>query len=549
MGAVPGQRAADRRRRLPHGAQALNALRLELRDSLDLVKAGDRAVAVPVGHRLPAVRAQREGLGVLAPPLHLAAPDHIAAARQRPRRRCARRPTTSCSTATRSAAARSVSTNRRAGQDLPVLGLDRGRRSSRSSASCSRPSATARPRTAASPRPRPHLDAHGGAHQPARRHRLPQDPARHRPHDRLPQRADEEQLAELFIRTVPCPAKRPERLPRRSGVPRRDEPPIDRKRLAAPARQRSPRARRAWCSAPQTTSWWWLGLIGWVPWLYAIEGLDPEEGVLVRLAHRHGHRVLGLHLADRAARQIRRLRPLAALFIHLLFAAFQGLQWALPACGDRQAARAPAATCSGSRRCAGSPARRCCRTCSRRYLALMWCYEPRWLQLAEIGGVTTIGSRSSDQRGLYVALLRGLSARRLNRPALAPLPRLADRHAALRHDPHGPGRRAHRRAPKVKVGVVQGNFGIYEWGHGATSGSSSGPAGRVGPPRARGRRADPVGRDRLPLLVHLPRRGATDLPRPPTPGPRDFTAPLIFGVVTAERRRGSAPTRGTPRWC
>ena len=25
------------------------------------------------------------------------------------------------------------------------------------------------------------------------------------------------------------------------------------------------------------------------------------------------------------------------------------------------------------------------------YLALMWCYEPRWLQLAEIGGVTTIG--------------------------------------------------------------------------------------------------------------------------------------------------------------
>ena len=93
--------------------------------------------------------------------------------------------------------------------------------------------------------------------------------------------------------------------------------------------------------------------------------------------------------------------------------------------------------------------------------------EPRWLQLAEIGGVTTIGlAQLSINAGLYVLLRDQLAEKRLNKAALAlflgwlvgtPLYgtiRMAQVDAMI------------EASPKLKVGVVQGNFGIYEWSRG-----------------------------------------------------------------------------------
>lgn len=94
----------------------------------------------------------------------------------------------------------------------------------------------------------------------------------------------------------------------------------------------------------------------------------------------------------------------------------------------------------------------------------MWAFEPRWLQLAEIGGVTTIGlAQLGMNAGLYVLLRDYLGRGVINRAAAATFAgfligtplygtiRMAQVDAIIAE------------SPKVKVGVVQGNFGIYEW--------------------------------------------------------------------------------------
>ncbi len=291
------------------------------------------------------------------------------------------------------------------------------------------------------------------------------------------------------------------------------------------------------------TSWWWLGLVGWVPWLYAIEGLTPKRafwfGWLTGTITVFWGFIWLTQLLDKFAG----FGVAPRLFIHLLFAAFQGLQWA-----------APAALIVWLRRRTGRDVLLIAPLCwvageavlphvFPSYLALMWCYEPRWLQLAEIGGVTTIGlAQLSINAGLYV-LLRdyfGAAAGRrvINRAALAtflgwligtPLYgtiRMAQVDAVIAD------------SPKVKIGVVQGNFGIYEWARGrskyAILARLQAESARL---EAEGAQLLLWGETGYPFSHALPRRGGTDLPDGhPRKVRRHFTAPLIFGVVTSDPR-------------
>lgn len=284
-------------------------------------------------------------------------------------------------------------------------------------------------------------------------------------------------------------------------------------------------------------SWWWLGLVGWVPWLYAIEGLTPRKafwvGWLTGIITVFWGFIWLTQLLDKFAGF--GLAP--RLFIHLLFAAFQGLQWAFPALAlnwlRRRTGRdvlllAPLCWVAGE---AVLP------HVFPSYLALMWCFEPRWLQLAEIGGITTIGlAQLGINAGLYVLMRDSLAEKRLNKAALAmflgwligtPLYgtiRMAQIDAMIAE------------SPKLKVGVVQGNFGIFEWSRG-----KSGILRRLHAESARLEREGAQmilwGETGYPFSYGLPRHGGRDFP----PGHRrrvreQFTAPVIFGVVTADQR-------------
>lgn len=285
-------------------------------------------------------------------------------------------------------------------------------------------------------------------------------------------------------------------------------------------------------------SWWWLGLIGWVPWLYAIDGLGPKKAFWYGLLTGTITVFWGFIWLTQLLEKFAGFGMAPRLFIHLLFAAFQGLQWAVPAAlivwlcrrtGRDLLLIAPLSWVAGE---ALLP------HVFPSYLALMWCYEPRWLQLAEIGGVTTIGlAQLSINAGLYVLLRDRFQRRILNRAALAtwlgwligtPLYgtiRMAQVDALIAD------------APKVKVGVVQGNFGIYEWAKGR---SKYAILNRLQAESARLEREGAElllwGETGYPFSHMLPRTGGTDLPDGhPRKVRRLFTAPLIFGVVTSDR--------------
>ena len=285
---------------------------------------------------------------------------------------------------------------------------------------------------------------------------------------------------------------------------------------------------------------WWLGFVGWIFWLAAIEGLRPRHafwlgwltGTLTVFWGFLWLTELLLRFAD--------FPMWATLLVHLLFAAFQGLQWAIPA-----------ALVNWLRRRTGRDVLLLAPLCwvageavlphiFPSYLALMWAWQPLWLQVAEIGGVTTVGLvQLLINAGLYVTIRDRLRGGGLNKRALA-----VGLGTLVATPIYGAVRMAQLDAimaasPKVKVGVVQGNFGITEW---AQSRLKHEILRKLQSESARLEREGGAelllwGETAYPFSYTLPRGPGQDLPdKHPRKIRREFTAPLIFGAVTADRK-------------
>ncbi len=290
---------------------------------------------------------------------------------------------------------------------------------------------------------------------------------------------------------------------------------------------------------------WWLGLVGWLPWLWLIDRATPRQAFWFGLLTGTVTVFWGFIWITELLTRFAGFDSPTSLALHLLFAAFQGMQWALPAwaiarirdkTGRDLLWVAPLAWTAGE---ALMP------QVFPSYLALMWCWQPLWLQVAEIGGVTAIGLvMLMINTGLYLTLREWFEHRRIHRPALVMF--LA---TILGTPLYGAIRMAQvdaliEASPKVRFGVVQGNFGITQWARGTYKRiilkNQQEMSARL---EREGAEIILWGETAYPYSRALGRRDAQDLPiSNPRRVRREFTAPLIFGVVTADL----SPETGSP---
>lgn len=289
---------------------------------------------------------------------------------------------------------------------------------------------------------------------------------------------------------------------------------------------------------------WWLGFVGWIPWLAAIEGVAPRRAFLYGWLTGTLTVFWGFLWITELLLRFADFPMSATMGVHLLFAAFQGLQWALPAAlivwlrrrtGRDVLLLAPLCWVAGE---ALLP------HIFPSYLALMWCWQPLWLQTAELGGVTTIGLvQLLINAGLYVVIrdrARGLPLHRRGLAVAAVTLVATPSYGALRIAQVDA---IAAKSDKVKFGVVQGNFGITEWAQGRLKYTIlrklQAMSGKL---EAQGAQVLLWGETAYPFSYQIPRTGGRDLAEEhPRRIRKGFQSPLIFGVVTADRRASRFP--------
>jgi apolipoprotein N-acyltransferase len=283
---------------------------------------------------------------------------------------------------------------------------------------------------------------------------------------------------------------------------------------------------------------WWLGFVAWVPYFWAIEGLRPWQAMKYGWLTGTLTVLWGFFWMTNLLTKFAALPWVAALPVAVLFSAWHGLIWGLAAwviawMRQRGASLLVVAPMAWVVMEAGLP------NLFPIYMALGWCWQPLWIQAAEIGGVTMVSAAMVGlNAALYRVLMARLEASHTDRRALAVLlawviglPTYgAIRIAQVRADMAA--------APKLKIAAIQGNFSIMEMRD---------PARKLpilwrqqeltGELQAKGAELVVWGETAYPFGNVFFRDSTRDLP----PGnPRKvqsgFSIPIVFGTVTRDRK-------------
>jgi apolipoprotein N-acyltransferase len=303
-----------------------------------------------------------------------------------------------------------------------------------------------------------------------------------------------------------------------------------------------------WAAVPDTDLWW-LGFVMWVPWLWMLEDLKPKAAFVYGMISGVSAIAVGyfwmtellLRFAfhetnpDGTVAFGMWAMPLSVV-VHLVFSCWQGSGWGLAAAllvwarkrtGIRVLWLAPLAWTFVE---ATLP------NLFPTYMALAWCWHPRWIQIAELGGVTMVTfSMVAINAALYGLLRAWIEDRRVDRAALITwlawmigLPtygtiRMSQVDAEIEAVDH------------VKVGVVQGNFGIetYRSHRGQIRRELRSQTAAL---EAEGAQLALWGETAYPGTV--PRDAVADAPNQGRARRyrirRGFTIPVIMGVITRE---------------
>ncbi|MBL4689549.1 MAG: apolipoprotein N-acyltransferase [Nannocystaceae bacterium] len=208
---------------------------------------------------------------------------------------------------------------------------------------------------------------------------------------------------------------------------------------------------------------WWLGLVQWIPWFWAIEGATPRRAFLFAWITGFATVSWGFSWMSVLLTKFAGLPLPAALPVAGLFAAWHGCLWGLAAWLTALIRRRTGWSLLWVAPMCWVAVEAVLPCLFPIYMALSWCWQPLWIQVAELGGVTMVsGLMVAINAALYQVLNTWLSERRLDRRAavlsavlLVGTPAYgAVRIAAVQKQMDA--------APKLKFAVVQGNMSILE---------------------------------------------------------------------------------------
>jgi apolipoprotein N-acyltransferase len=296
----------------------------------------------------------------------------------------------------------------------------------------------------------------------------------------------------------------------------------------------------------------------WVPWLWLIEELDPKAAFVYGLIAGVSAISVGYfwmtELLQRFAFQPDVFggasMPLAVA-VHLIFSCWQGAEWGLAAAllvwarrisGIRVLWLAPLAWVFVE---AFLP------NLFPTYMALAWCWHPTWIQLAELGGVTTVTfAMVSINAAVYVLLRTWVGERRVDRVAL-----ITWVGWMIFVPVYGTIRISHvdaeiETAERLRVGVVQGNFGILTYQEHKDEIARE-LRRQTAALEADGAQLALWGETAYPYPV-FHRESTEDLPnrgrRRRYRVRQGFTIPVIMGIITRDRRPGGNPEPWNTAW-
>ncbi len=282
---------------------------------------------------------------------------------------------------------------------------------------------------------------------------------------------------------------------------------------------------------------WWLGLVAWVPYFWAIEGLRPRQAMLYGWLTGTLTVLWGFFWLSNLLTKFAHFPMVAAFPVTLLFSAWHGLIWGLAAMAIAWLRGRGASLLIVAPMC-WVVAEAMLPNLFPIYMALGWSWQPLWIQTAELGGVTFVGATMVGLNAALYLVLDGLVGRRgLDRTALVVF--LAwiigiPTYGAIRISQVEADMAA---APKLKIAAVQGNFSIMEMRkRGEKIPILRRQQALTAQYEAQGAQLAVWGETSYPNARKFHRHSTRDLdPHDPWKVQQGFSIPVVFGAVTRDR--------------
>jgi len=292
-----------------------------------------------------------------------------------------------------------------------------------------------------------------------------------------------------------------------------------------------------WISAPNMDVWW-LAFFGWVPLLWAIQDRPPKHAFFYGWLSGFTSVFVGFFWMSELLTRFAGFSLVVGALITAMFALALGLMWALPAwltaklcqySGRSTLLIFPMAWCGFELLMAKI-------SIFPVHMALSWAWQPLWIQTAEIGGALAVSFvMVAINAALWECIRVYIDEGRIDKLALGALLGWmigVPAYGAIRISQLQAEMDA---SPKLRMGVAQGNFGIYTYTAPGMKSLLLAELQRVTAAlEADGAEVVVWGETAYPY-AHFARQSQTDLP----PNhrrriQRGFEVPVIVGLMTRD---------------